>query len=85
MNRNVNSFFTQVIPSTVVITHSEESQNAVYESRVREAIAQNELLVRQIAQQEFSSADDQNLRLDNARLRDEVTRLRSHNLNNEEY
>ena len=69
----------------MVITHSEESQNAVYESRVREAIAQNELLVRQIAQQEFSSADDQNLRLDNARLRDEVTRLRSHNLNNEEY
>lgn len=69
----------------MVITHSEESQNAVYESRVREAIAQNELLVRQIAQQEFSSPDDQNLRLDNARLRDEVTRLRSHNLNNEEY
>ena len=85
LNRNVNSFYTQVIPSTVAITHSEASQNAIFESRVREAFAQNELLVKQITHHEFSPTEEQNLRLDNARLRDEVTRLRSHNLNNEEY
>ena len=85
LGRNINSFPVVSLEIPSVTVHSQTSQYLAIQSQLRESLNQVETLKNMISQQKFGTADEITLREENARLRDEITRLRSHRLDNEEY